>query len=151
MIFYPKSLSAGYLFYNKTEGVESYISWASDGAITKNNISNLYINGQEITSQNNLSDYLYVDEPNYILVKTSSQMTGQIWLNGKQDGGDRSGVLDDNMYQNIAIYESDSIDHLKHYNLYIGKDIIEANDSVIEITEEAVKTYSRDRVLLNNL
>lgn len=151
MIFYPKSLSSGNLFYNKTGGVESYISWASNGAITKNNISNLYINGQEITSQNNISDYLYVDEPNYILVKTSSQMTGQIWLNGKQDGGDRSGVLDDNMYQNIAIYESDSIDHLKHYNLYIGKDIIEANDSVIEITEEAVKTYSRDRVLLNNL
>jgi hypothetical protein len=151
MIFYPKSLSAGYLFYNKTEGVESYISWASSGAITKNNISNLYVNGQEITSQNNISDYLYIDEPNYILIKTSSEMTGQIWLNGKQDGGDRSGVLDDNMYQNIAIYESDSIDHLKHYNLYIGKDIIEANDSVIEITEEAVKTYSRDRVLLNNL
>lgn len=151
MIFYPKSLSAGYLFYNKTQGVESYISWASSGAITKNNISNLYVNGQEITSQNNISDYLYIDEPNYILIKTSSEMTGQIWLNGKQDGGDRSGVLDDNMYQNIAIYESDSIDHLKHYNLYIGKDIIEANDSVIEITEEAVKTYSRDRVLLNNL
>lgn len=151
MIFYPKSLSAGYLFYNKTEGVESYISWASNSTITKNNISNLYVNGQEITSQNNISDYLYIDEPNYILIKTSSEMTGQIWLNGKQDGGDRSGVLDDNMYQNIAIYESHSIDHLKHYNLYIGKDIIEANDSVIEITEEAVKTYSRDRVLLNNL
>lgn len=151
MIFYPKSLSSGNLFYNKTEGVESYISWASNGTITKNNISNLYVNGQEITSQNNISDYLYIDEPNYILIKTSSGMTGQIWLNGKQDGGNRSGVLDDNMYQNIAIYESDSIDHLKHYNLYIGKDIIEANDSVIQIAEEAVKTYSRDRVLLNNI
>lgn len=151
MIFYPKSLSSGNLFYNKTEGVESYISWASNGAITKNNISNLYVNGQEITSQNNISDYLYIDEPNYILIKTSSGMTGQIWLNGKQDGGNRSGVLDDNMYQNIAIYESDSIDHLKHYNLYIGKDVIEANDSVIQIAEEGVKTYSRDRVLLNNI
>ena len=151
MIFYPKSLSSGNLFYNKTEGVESYISWSSNGTITKNNISNLYVNGQEITSQNNISDYLYIDEPNYILIKTSSGMSGQIWLNGKQDGGNRSGVLDDNMYQNIAIYESDLIDHLKHYNLYIGKDIIEANDSVIQIAEEAVKTYSRDRVLLNNI
>lgn len=151
MIFFPKSLSSGYLFYNKTNSVESYISWIADGTITKNNISNLYINGQDVTSQNNISNYLHIDEPNYILVKTSSEMTGQIWLNGKQDGGNRSGVLDDNMYQNISIYESDSIDHLKHYNLYIGKDIIEANDSVIHISEEAVKTYSRDRVLLNNL
>ena len=151
MIFSPKSLSSGYLFYNKTGGTESYISWNANGTITKSNISGLYINGQDITSETNIEEYLYIDEPNYILIKTSSEITGEIWLNGKQDGGDRSGVLDDNMYQNIAIYESSSIDHLKHYNLYIGKDIIEANDSVIEITEEAVKTYSRDRVLLNNL
>ena len=151
MIFSPKSLSSGYLFYNKTGGTESYISWSANGTITKSNISGLYINGQDITSETNIEEYLYIDEPNYILIKTSSEITGENWLNGKQDGGNRSGVLDDNMYQNIAIYESSSIDHLKHYNLYIGKDIIEANDSVIEITEEAVKTYSRDRVLLNNL
>ena len=151
MIFSPKSLSSGYLFYNKTDTVESYLSWQADGTIVKNNISNIYINGEEITSQTNISNYLYIDEPNYILIKTLSEMTGQIWLNGKQENGDRSGVLDDNMYQNIAIYESISIDHLKHYNLYLGKDIIEANDSVIQITEEAIKTYSRDRVLLNNL
>ncbi len=151
MILFPKSLSSGYLFYNKTNSVESSISWAANGTMTKNNISGLYINGQDITSQANISNYLQIDEPNYILIKTSSSMTGQIWLNGKQDGGTRSGVLDDNMYQNIAIYESDLIDHYKHYNLYIGKDIIEANDSVMEITEEAVKTYSRDRILLNNI
>jgi len=151
MILSPKSLSSGYLFYNKTNGTESYISWENDGTITKSNISNLYINGQDITSQVSISDFLYIDEPNYILIKTSYGMSGQIWINGKQDEGNRSGVLDNNMYQNIAIYESESIDHLKHYNLYIGKDTIEANDSVIEITEEAVKTYSRDRVLLNNL
>jgi len=151
MIFCPKSLSSGYLFYNKTNGVETSLSWAPNGTITKTNVSNLYVNGQDITSQNNISDYLYVDEPNYILIKSSSEMTGQIWINGKQDGGNRSGVLDNNTYQNIAIYDSESIDHLKHYNLYIGKDIIEANDSVIQITEEAIKTYSRDRVLLNNI
>jgi len=151
MIFCPKSLSSGYLFYNKTDGVESSLYWATNGTITKTNISNLYVNGQDITSQNNISNYLYVDEPNYILIKSSSEMTGQIWINGKQDGGNRSGVLDNNTYQNIAIYDLESVDHLKHYNLYIGKDIIEASDSVIQITEEAVKTYSRDRVLLNNI
>lgn len=151
MIFSPKSLSTGYLFYNKTGSTESYISWAADGTISKNNIAGLFINGQDLSSATNISSYLYLEDPNYILIKTTSSMTGQIWLNGKQDEGNRSGVLDDNMYQNIAIYESNLIDHLKHYNLYIGKDVIEVNDSVIEITEEAVKTYSRDRVLLNNL
>lgn len=151
MIFTPISLSSGYLFYNKTGSTESYLSWAANGALTKNNLSGIYVNGQDITSHANISNYIQLDEPNYLLIKTSSAMTGKIWLNGKQDAGIRSGVLDDNMYQNIAIYESDSVDHLKHYNLYIGKDVIEANDSVVEITEEAVKTYSRDRVLLNNI
>lgn len=151
MIFTPISLSSGYLFYNKTGSTESYLSWAANGALTKNNLSGIYVNGQDITSQANISNYIQLDEPNYLLIKTSSSMTGKIWLNGKQDAGVRSGVLDDNMYQNIGIYESDSIDHLKHYNLYIGKDVIEANDSVVEITEQAVKTYSRDRVLLNNI
>jgi len=151
MIFTPISLSSGYLFYNKTGSTESYLSWAANGALTKNNLSGIYVNGQDITSQANISNYIQLDEPNYLLIKASSAMTGKIWLNGKQDAGIRSGVLDDNMYQNIGIYESDSVDHLKHYNLYIGKDVIEANDSVVEITEQAVKTYSRDRVLLNNI
>jgi hypothetical protein len=151
MILTPISLSSGYLFYNKTGSTESYLSWAANGVLTKNNLSGVYVNGQDITSQTNISNYIQLGEPNYLLIKTSSPMTGNIWINGKQDLGNRSGVLDDNMYQNIAIYESDSVDHLKHYNLYIGKDVIEANDSVVEITEEAVKTYSRDRVLLNNI
>jgi hypothetical protein len=151
MILSPKSLSSGYLFYNKTGSTESYISWAADGTISKNNITGLFINGQDLSSVSNISSYLYLEDPNYILIKTTSSMTGQIWLNGKQDGGNRDGVLDDNMYQNIAIYESDLIDHQLHYELYTGVNKITVEDSVINITEEAVKTYSRDRVLLNNL
>ena len=151
MIFFPKSLSTGYLFYNKTGSTESYISWAADGTISKNNITGLFINGQDLSSVSNISSYLYLEDPNYILIETTSSMTGQIWINGKQDEGNRSGVLDDNMYQNIAIYESDLIDHQLHYGLYTGVSKIIVEDSVINITEEAVKTYSRDRVLLNNL
>lgn len=151
MILTASLLSSGYLFYNKTGTIESSVFWSSNGTLTKNNILGLYINGEDITSQSNISSYLYIDEPNYILVKTSTPITGEIWINGKQDSGNLSGVLSDNMYQNIAIYESDSIDHQKHYNLYIGKDQIVADGSVVEVTEEAVKTYSRDRILLNNL
>ena len=151
MIFRPKSLGSGYLFFNKNGSVESYISWTSNGVISKSNISNLYINGQDISLENNISEFLYIDEPNYVLIKTLEPLSDQIWINGKQENTVRTGVLDNNNYQNIAIYESSDIDHLNHYNLYTGKDIIQASDSVIQITEEAVKTYSRDRVLLNNI
>ena len=148
MIFTPKSLSSGYLVFNKTESVETYLSWAAGGIISKSNISNIYINGQDASLATNISEYLYIDEPNYILIKTSDDITGQIWFNGKQLLGDRSGVLDDNLYQNIAIYSNPSISHDEHYNLYIGKVIPTAEDSSMTLTEDSVLTYSRDRVVL---
>ncbi len=147
MIFTPKSLSSGNLLFNKTGSVETVLSWAAGGGITKSNISNIYINGQDASSATNISSYLYIGEPNYILLKTSTPITGQIWFNGKQLLGVRSGVLDDNLYQNIALYANPLISHEDHYNLYIGNPAAFAEGSSIVLTEESVSTYSRDRVV----
>ena len=151
MIFTPKSLSNGYLIFNKTGSTETSLSWAVGGVITKSNISNIYINGQDISSATNISSYLYIDEPNYILIKTTSAISGELWFNGKQLLGVRSGVLDDNQYQNIATYKNDSISHSEHYNLYIGKPSSIAAGSSIALTEESIDTYSRDRIVLQIL
>jgi hypothetical protein len=148
MIFTPKSLSSGHLMFNKTGSVETALSWAAGGAIAKSNISNIYINGQDASSATNISSYLYIDEPNYILIKTSSAISGEIWFNGKQLLGVRSGVLDDNLYQNLALYTNPSISHQEHYDLYIGKPASIAEGSSMAMTEESVSTYSRDRVVL---
>jgi hypothetical protein len=92
-----------------------------------------------------------IEEPNYVLISLPSSVNGSLWLNGKQDAGVRSGVLDDNLYQNIAIYKSDTVDHEEHYNMYIGKVSAYASDSVISLTDDYVKTYSRDKILVNNI
>ena len=147
MIFTPKSLSSGHLVFNKTGSVETALSWAAGGAITKSNISNIYINGQDASSATNISSYLYIDEPNYILIKTSSVISGEIWFNGKQLLGVRSGVLDDNLYQNIALYENPLISHQEHYDLYIGKPASIGQVSALSVTEDSVQTYSRDRTV----
>ena len=147
MIFTPKSLSSGHLVFNKTGSVETALSWAAGGAITKSNISNIYINGQDASSATNISSYLYIDEPNYILIKTSSVISGEIWFNGKQLLGVRSGVLDDNLYQNIALYENPLISHQEHYDLYIGKPSSIGQGSALSMTEDSVQTYSRDRTV----
>ena len=147
MIFTPKSLSSGFLLFNKTGLVETSLSWSANGAITKSNISSIYINGQDISSATNISSYLYLDEPNHIFVKATSLISGDLWLNGKQILGVRSGVLDDNLYQNIATYPSDTISPSEHYNLYIGKSAAIGQGSSISMTEESVSTYSRDRVV----
>jgi len=147
MIFTPKSLSSGHLVFNKTDLVETALSWAAGGLISKSNISDIYINGQNASSATNISSYLYIDEPNYIFITFTSLVSGELWLNGKQILGVRSGVLDDNLYQNIALYSSSTISPTEHYNLYIGKPASTAADSSLLITEEAVSTYSRDRVV----
>lgn len=147
MIFTPKSLSSGHLIFNKTGLVETALSWAAGGLISKSNITDIYINGQNASSATNISSYLYIDEPNYIFVKFSSLISEELWINGKQIQGVRSGVLDDNLYQNIALYSSDTISPADHYNLYIGKPASTAEGSSLLITEEPVSTYSRDRVV----
>jgi hypothetical protein len=147
MIFTPKTLSSGNLIFNKTGAIETSLSWAAGGEISKSNISNIYINGQDVSSATNISSYLYIDEPNYILIKTSSIISGPIWFNGKQILGVRSNVLDDNMYQNIALYSNPDISHQNHYNLYTGKSASIGQGSSMEVTEESVSTYSRDRVV----
>ena len=151
MIFTPKTLSSGNLIFNKTGETETSLSWAAGGSISKSNISNIYINGQDISSANNISSYLYLDEPNYILIKTSSVISGPIWFNGKQLLGVRSNVLDDNLYQNIALYSNPLISHQEHYDLYIGKTLSIGQGSSMSMTEESVSTYSRDRVVFQIL
>lgn len=150
-IFTPKTLSSGHIIFNKTDDTETSLSWAAGGLISKANISNIYINGQDASLATNISSYLYIDEPNYLLIKTSSVISGPIWFNGKQLLGVRSGVLDDNLYQNIALYSNPSISHEDHYDLYIGKTLSTAEDSSMQMTEESVSTYSRDRVVFQIL
>ena len=151
MIFTPKSLSNGHFLFNKTELVETSISWSASGVISKSNISSIYINGQDASSATNISSYLYIDEPNYIFITASSLISGELWLNGKQLLGVRSGVLDDNLYQNIALYSSATISPADHYNLYIGKPSSIGQDSSIRMTEKPISTYSRDRIVFQTI
>lgn len=151
MIFTPKTLSNGHFVFNKTGLVETSISWSADGAINKSNISSIYINGQDASSSANILPHLYIDEPNHIFIIASSLMSGELWINGKQLLGIRSGVLDDNLYQNIALYSTDTIIPLEHYELYIGKPSAVGQDSSIRMTEKPISTYSRDRIVFQTI
>lgn len=146
----PDSLGSGYLFYNKTGGSEYSISWSSNGTLTKSNISNLYINGTDRSSITNISSYLNIDEPNYIAFETSSPMAGQLWINAKYDSGTKSGILPDNLYTIIAIYKDTDINYSTHYEIYTGNEMLEATDSGLTVSEEEVKLYQNDWVLVNN-
>lgn len=145
-----ESLSSGYLFYNETGGQEYSLSWAAGGVLSKSNISGLYINGQDVSSATNISQYINIGEPNYIMIKTPSAITGQIWFNTKSDNGVRSGSLPNNLYNIIAIYEDPNVNHLTNYNFYIGDEVLVADDSAFTLTDLGPKTYDFDWVVLDN-
>lgn len=150
MVFVPEAIGSGYLFYNKTNSVEYSLSWASNGTILKSNVSGLYINGQDASSATNISEYINVGEPNYILIKTSLAISGQIWINTKSDNNVRSGTLPNNLYNIIAIYEGIDIDHSINYSFYTGDHILSANDSAVTLTDMGPKAYDFDWVVLDN-
>ncbi|NDB58515.1 hypothetical protein EB001_08725 [bacterium] len=150
LIVTPKTLGAGYLMYNKTDNVEYSLSWTSNGTLTKSNISGLYINGQDVSSSTNISSYLNIDEPNYILIKTTDPVTGQIWFNTKSENSIRTGTLDNNLYTLIAIYGDSNIDHLTNYNIYVGNESVSNAPSVITLNDIGPVTYDFDWVVLDN-
>jgi len=150
MFMVPDSLSSGYLLYNETGGQEFSLSWSSGGGISKSNIDELYINGQDISSATNISQYLNIGEPNYILIKTSASISGQIWFNTKSINNVRTGSLPNNLYNIIAIYENPEINHLVNYNFYIGDDVLSADDSAFTLTDIGPQAYDFDWVVLDN-
>jgi hypothetical protein len=146
-ILTPSSLTAGYLFFNKTLYNESSLSFDSSGQAFKQNIGQIYINGQDVSAEANIFQYLNLGEPNYIMVKTQSPMTGQIWFNANETRSSSWGNL--NLYNLIAIYEND-INPEINYHEYIGNEGIQVNNPVITVTDSGSKAYDFDWVLLDN-
>lgn len=149
-IFTPNTLSSGYLFYNVTEGTEYSLSWASGGAISKVGISELHINGQDVTEALNISSYLNIKDSNHIFIKLNSAINGDIWFNAKYQAGSWSGLLDNNTYKNITIYPNSDSDPQSNYQLYMGNNSLAIEDSDITLTESDIYTYSPDWLRISN-
>lgn len=149
LIFTPVEFGTGYLLYNEYSNVETSLSW-NNGIISKSNISKIYINGEDRSTITDISDYIYLNEPNYILIKTELPISTDIFFNVKYANENMEGILPNNLYKNIAIYENQDIDARLHYQMYTGHDSVQVSGSVIQITEKDVKTYSKDWVVVNN-
>jgi hypothetical protein len=149
-IFTPKTLSSGYLFHNITEGTEYSLSWASGGTISKSGISELHINGQDVTGASSISSYLNINDSNHIFIKLNSAITGDIWFNVKYQSGAWTGLLDDNVYKNITIYANSDTIPQNNYELYMGNNSLVVEDSDITLTESDINTYSPDWIRISN-
>lgn len=126
--------------------VASEYSWANNGTINKSNISAIYVNGIDKTSQTNIGSVFTANELYHVVIVTSGPITGSILFNHILTGGPSS------LYQYISYYPSAFNLSLavSHYNMHIGRSATVADGSSITLTENSVELYDNDWVVLQN-
>lgn len=118
----------------------SNYSWRNSGTISKTNISAIYVNGVNKTSQTNVSDVFTEGELHHVLIVFVSPISDKIKFNYSLYGAVPA------LYQNVILYESafNSTMAGQHYDLYMGRSSTVLNDSTFTMTENSVTPYNND-------
>jgi hypothetical protein len=148
----PSSLTDSGLVNSIATGIysASNYSWRNSGTISKSNISAIYVNGIDKTSETNVSNVFEVGQMHHVLVVLSSDISGAIKFNYSLYGAVEA------LYQNITLYPSafNSTKSLAQYDLYRYKSIQEVLDSntwSIQLTENSVTPYNNDWIVQQNV
>ena len=121
----------------------SNYSWRNSGTVSKTNISAIYVNGVNKTSQTNVSNVFTAGELHHVLIVFSDPISDKIKFNHSLYGSVPA------LYQNIALYPDafDSTSAQLHYNLYLGTASTVIDDSSFTLTENSVEYYNNDWLL----
>ena len=149
MFFTPSDLTANTLFDVASDGAytASKYSWTTGGTITKTNISKIYVNGVDRTSQTNISNVFLADNLHHIVLVLTQPCSGILKFNYSGTGGPSS------LYKNIAIYQ-DELTATKvetHFELYTGKPVETITESAITLTELPAVYYNNDWIVLQSV
>lgn len=121
-------------------------SWSS-GAISKTNILAIYVNGVNKTSETDINNVFKDQEICHVVIVFNTSISTDIIFNYSSLGSTPS------IYQNLAIYESElnSSKALEHYNLYTASASSTADDSSMTLTENSVKYYNNDWLVIQSV
>lgn len=125
---------------------DTEFSWADNGSISKSNILKIYVNGEDKTTESNISNVLNLGYLNHIIIVFDNPVLEEIIFNYKVSGCQKA------TYQHITIYK-DIVDYNKavnHYNLYTGKSVYTTSGSTLSMTESSTKVYNNDWVVIQN-
>jgi hypothetical protein len=124
----------------------SNYSWRNTGTVSKTNISAIYVNGINKTSQTAISNVFNVGELCHVVLVFSDPISDEIRFNHSLYGSVPA------LYQNITLYEAqfDSTKAAQHYNLYTGAATTILDDSSLTMTENSVEYYNNDWLVVQN-
>jgi len=149
MFFTPSDLTASTLFDSASEGpyTASRYSWTNGGTITKTNISKIYVNGVDRTSQTNISNVFLADNLHHIVLVLTQPASGVLKFNYAGAGGPSS------LYKNVAIYDYQMTEALavEHYGSYISRPNAVVSDTSFTLTDSTPKAYNNDWVVIQTI
>jgi len=146
----PNALTAsGLISTTATNGyAASNISWNGAGTMSKTNISALYVNGVNKTSETNIPNIFREDQIHHVVVVFSSAVSNEIRFNYSANGSVSA------LYQNIALYPTafNNTAALNNYDYYIRRSSLSVTDTTtLSVTEDGVESYNNDWIVIQNV
>ena len=126
----------------------SNISWSNSGTVSKTNISAIYVNGVNKSSETNVSNIFRAGELHHVLVVFGSAVSDDIRFNYSANGSVSA------LYQYIALYETafNSTQAAANYEYYTRKQNISVTDSsTLTQTEYGVEAYNNDWIVIQSV
>lgn len=143
LMFLPTSLAENFLLDCGT----SYYSWSGAGAISKSGISEIWVNGINVSNETDISSVLTAGIWHHILIKLSSLQTAEAYFNQSQDG---LTVGPDNIYTNLALYESLITESpLDRYGAIVNRSYEIARQETLTLEEEGFSSFRVEKVVVS--
>jgi len=140
---------SGLLSTTSTNGyTASNIYWHNSGTMSKTNISTIYVNGVNKSSETSVSNIFKANQLHHVVVVFGSAVSGDIRFNYSVYGSVSA------LYQYIALYPTafDSNQATSNYNLYTKKQYSTITDSsTVNLTEDGVDSYNNDWLVVQNI
>jgi hypothetical protein len=124
----------------------SSLTWSSN-TISKSNISKIYVNGVDKTSQTNVNNFFLKDSLHHVVIVFENSIYGEISINKSSVLGGQS------LYQNLAIYESAlSAEKVQdHFNKYVSSQGTIIEDQLGKMSELSVDYFNSDWIVVQNI
>lgn len=125
----------------------SNYSWRSTRAVSKTNISAIYVNGVDKTSETDIANVFKLNEFHHVVIVYTAPISDVLTFNYSSFGSTAS------LFQNVAIYSAafDSAKALEHYDLYMSRPIEILDDSSLTLTESAPEVYDNDWLVVQGV
>lgn len=128
------------------DGVASEYSWNQNGSINKTNISSIYVNGQNVSSETLISNIFTAGNTYHVVINFTDPIYGLIDINYKASGSSQA------LYQYMSFYRDNLISNkiINHYTLYTSRDYYQSSGSSISLSENSVLLYNNDWLVVQN-